>query len=279
MELNNQLVFFSAPPRTGSNLFSSILNQNPKIHSEGFSPLCEILWDLKETIGRQSVKNLCLASHKDPNNLTTDLFNSVINEYYSAHANKTVIDKSGNWSILGNFEMVRQFIDPNPKVIVMRRNVADIVKSYVSLFMENGYTQDFAEQTVLLSGDSGISRYIAGTMWAQMSKLDNFFFVDYDALVEDTEFVLLQTYDFLGLDYFSHDFNNIENPYIEDQSFVLKGLSVVRSSIGRRKLDVSLSELSMIRIQEMEEMLSLSCKKDPSQDETAKMINFYNASL
>ena len=37
----------SGLPRTGSTLLSAILYQNPKIHAEGNSGLCQLMWDLE----------------------------------------------------------------------------------------------------------------------------------------------------------------------------------------------------------------------------------------
>ncbi len=38
--------FISGLPRTGSTLLSSILYQNPLIHTEGNSALCQLMWDI-----------------------------------------------------------------------------------------------------------------------------------------------------------------------------------------------------------------------------------------
>ena len=40
-----EFVCLSGLPRTGSTLLSAILCQNPKIHAEGNSAVCQIMWD------------------------------------------------------------------------------------------------------------------------------------------------------------------------------------------------------------------------------------------
>jgi hypothetical protein len=46
-------------PRTGSTLLSSILNQNPLIHAEGNSAVCQLMWDMEvscNTSGQEQIK-------------------------------------------------------------------------------------------------------------------------------------------------------------------------------------------------------------------------------
>ena len=45
VSLDKKFFFISGLPRTGSTLLSSILYQNPLIHAEGNSPLCQLMWD------------------------------------------------------------------------------------------------------------------------------------------------------------------------------------------------------------------------------------------
>jgi len=41
----SQFVCLSGLPRSGSTLLSAILSQNPLIHAEGNSAVCQIMWD------------------------------------------------------------------------------------------------------------------------------------------------------------------------------------------------------------------------------------------
>jgi len=43
--IKKKFFFISGLPRTGSTLLSSILYQNPLIHAEGNSALCQLMWD------------------------------------------------------------------------------------------------------------------------------------------------------------------------------------------------------------------------------------------
>ena len=46
----NQFVCLSGLPRAGSTLLSAILSQNPLIHSEGNSAVCQLMWDMEKSL-------------------------------------------------------------------------------------------------------------------------------------------------------------------------------------------------------------------------------------
>ena len=62
--MNNNYIFLSGMLRTGSNLLSSILNQNENIYSEGISALCNILWDFNLSVSEENVINEFKAVNK-----------------------------------------------------------------------------------------------------------------------------------------------------------------------------------------------------------------------
>jgi len=43
----SQFVCLSGLPRSGSTLLSAILSQNPLIHAEGNSAVCQLMWDMQ----------------------------------------------------------------------------------------------------------------------------------------------------------------------------------------------------------------------------------------
>ena len=45
-----QFVGLSGLPRTGSTLLSAILSQNPEIHAEGNSAVCQLMWDMQQSV-------------------------------------------------------------------------------------------------------------------------------------------------------------------------------------------------------------------------------------
>jgi Sulfotransferase family len=41
----DQFVCLAGMPRSGSTVLAAILSQNPQIHTEGNSPMCQMMWD------------------------------------------------------------------------------------------------------------------------------------------------------------------------------------------------------------------------------------------
>jgi len=282
MKIKNKIAFFAPIHRTGSSLLSSILNQNDKIHSEGHSPLCAMLWDIQSSLDDELTVNSVLASHRDPEDLKKSFLNSLIDDYYQGNSDKLIIDKSSYWGLAGNFEMIERYIDPDPKIIITRRDLSDVVRSYVNVYMENGFSQEYAEN-YLLFGDGFhggmLMRSIASTLWAQLSKKSNFFFVDYDLLVDNTKETIDALYDFLEIDRFSHNFNIKEKKYQDDQNFVLKGLSEVRPGISKRKISVVLSDNATNKIKEIDSVLTLSNTDNLGELDFKKVVSFYHDCL
>lgn len=274
----NSIAFFAPIHRTGSSLLSSILNQNNNIHSEGHSPLCGMLWDIQSSLSNEFIANPVLASHRDPEDLKKSFLNSLIDDYYQGYADKLIIDKSSYWGLAGNFEMIERYIDPDPRIIITRRDLSDVVKSYVNVYLDNGFSQEYAEN-YLLFGDGFhggmLMRSIASTLWAQLSKKSNFFFVDYNSLVDNPKETMNDLYDFLEIDRFNHDFNVKERKYQDDQNFVLRGLSEVRPGLSKRKIKVVLSDNAINKIKEIEEVLTLSKKENINESEFKKIESFY----
>lgn len=282
MTQKNKMIFFAPVHRTGSSLLSSILNQNKMIYSEGHSPLCGILWDLHSSLENDFTKNSFLAAQRDFEKIKKSFFDSMINDYYHDQQGKIIIDKSSYWGLMGSFDMIERYIDPDPKIIITRRDLLDVLKSYVKVYIDNGFSQEYAENLLLFgNGDHGgmLMRSIASTVWAQLSKKNNFFFIDYENLVNDTKETIDSLYSFLDIKKFNHDFKNIKATYHEDQKFVLKGLSEVRSGISKRNIDVVLSENAIKKIKEVQNILDLSKKENINDMELEKVISFYNTSL
>lgn len=279
---NNKMVFFAPVHRTGSSLLSSILNQNEEIHSEGHSPLCGILWDLHMSLESDFTKNSFLAAKRDYDKIKKSFFNSIINDYYYNQQSKIIVDKSSYWGLMGSFDMIERYIDPNPKIIITRRDLSDVVKSYVKIYTDNEFSQEYAEN-LLLFGNSNhggmLMRSIAGTVWAQLSKKNNFFFIDYENLINNTKETMDNLYSFLDIKKFNHNFKDIKATHHEDQRFVLKGLSEVRDGISKRNIDIVLSDNAINKINEIQNIIDLSKKENISDSELEKVVSFYNESL
>lgn len=229
-----QFVALSGLPRTGSTLLSAILSQNPEIHAEGNSAVCQLMWDMQQSIlTSEQVK----ANRKS---LTNDLVKAIPSIYYSHVKKPIIVDKCRSWTLANNMTILRQYFSNSPKVIVMTRPLTEIVASFAALRRDNGWTD---LETGLLDDDGGpIMRSLAGVKWAKENDNGEFLFISYDELVDDTQASLSRIYEHCGWEPFTHNLENIVNYYLEDDLvYGLAGHHDVRPKISRRNIDIVLS--------------------------------------
>lgn len=224
-------IALSGLPRSGSTLLSSILSQNPEIHAEGNSAVCQLMWDMQvscETTARQQLQ---------ANRRTTDqdaLVASIPAIYYRNVKAMHIVDKCRSWTLPDNMAMLRRYVTDDPKVIVLTRPLDEIVASFVRLREANGWTGDL-EAGLLEPGSEPIMRSLDGVEIAKATNRGEFLLIEYAELVSDTFAVLASIYEFCGFDPFQHDLSNIVNLHPEDDSvYGLLGMHDVRPSIGVR---------------------------------------------
>jgi sulfotransferase len=230
-----QFVALSGLPRTGSTLLSSILSQNPNIHAEGNSAVCQLMWDMQQSaINSEQMR----ANNKD---LIDKLVKPIPHTYYSDVKKPIVVDKCRSWTLPANIQMLNKYFDNTAKVIVLVRPLVEIVASFMSLRKENGWQN--LEAGLLDDGSEPIMRSLAGVEWARKNNNGEFLFVTYDDLVDETQATLDRIYRHCGWESFNHNLNQIVNMHKEnDDVYNLVGQHIVRPQISRRTVDVELSD-------------------------------------
>lgn len=230
-----QFVALSGLPRTGSTLLSSILSQNPNIHAEGNSAVCQLIWDMQQSVlNSEQIK----ANNKD---VLDALVKPIPHTYYANTTKPIVVDKCRSWTLPANIQMLNRYFDNTPKIIVLVRPMVEVVASFMSLRKENGW-QDL-EAGLLDDGSEPIMRSLAGVEWARKNNNGEFLFVTYDELVDDTQVSLDRIYKHCGWQPFAHNLDKIVNQHKEnDAIYGLAGQHDVRSQISRRTVDIDLSD-------------------------------------
>ena len=220
-----KLHFLSGLPRSGSTLLTTLLYQNPLIHTEGISALCDVMWQTHQSFSQQAIPANRRQEHAH------QMISDLPARYYSQVTRPVVIDKCRAWTMEANVQMLRQYVTPQPKIIVLTRNPADIVESFKSLFERNG-RDDFETSGMV----EEYNRNIMGLTMAQdANDPDTFLFVEFENLISNTQNELDRIYQFLGMESFKHDLTNIVTMNPEDDSvYGLIGMHDVRRTIGKR---------------------------------------------
>jgi sulfotransferase len=248
--------FLSGLPRAGSTLLSAILDQNPLIHAEGNSPVCQLLWDNHVSLTYTAAEQI-KANRKEQT--VKNIIKQIPDQYYANADKPYILDKCRAWTLQPNIELIREYITPAPKIIVLIRPIDEILKSFVNLFRENGLVSGSLIDKFLQDESGPIVRPYDGVLNAiSHANKETFLFVSYKDLAGKTEQTVARIYEFLGLDNFSHDLNNITQTHKEDDSvYGLNGQHDVRSSINVRQLEVSLPDDVMAICQKLNEQIGL----------------------
>lgn len=224
-------VALSGLPRTGSTLLSAILSQNPEIHAEGNSSVCQLMWDMQVSCQSNSFEQLQANGRQSTQE---DLIRSIPAIYYKNTNALNIVDKCRSWTLPANMDMLKRYITDDPKVIVLTRPVEEIVESFVRLRKNNGWTGDL-ESDLLIPDSEPIMRSLGGVEWAQENNTGEFLFLEYAELVDDAQDVIKRIYNFCNWEFFPHYFTNIKSLYKEnDKVYGLIGQHDVRPEIGYR---------------------------------------------
>lgn len=250
-----QYYFMSGLPRSGSTLISSILNQNPNIYSSANSPMCGMMFNLERSI----LTSEQYAAYPKPEVMPKTIM-GVIEGYYSDTNKNIIIDKSREWSLPDHFGVLLRNLPYTPKVIIPVRTITDILASFISLVNKNTSKPSFIDMEIEARQEFNFYRSPNDTRCDHLMRpkglIDNalygiafaldpqhrqyFHFIEYEDLVSSPQKEIDKIYSFLEIEPYTHDFTNIVNNIKEDDSiYGLDGMHDVRSSISKRKINVS----------------------------------------
>jgi sulfotransferase len=247
--MGKRYIGLSGLPRTGSTLLSSILSQNPEIHAEGNSAVCQLMWDMQCSVYNSSILQLTVSHRIDTG---IELIKNIPDMYYKDVTASTVIDKCKSWTLPENMAILNTYFEHKPKVLVLERPLLEIVRSFVALRQTNNWQGDL-EAELLDDWSEPIMRSYEGVKWAKANNKGEFLFVQYDDLLNNTKSTIDKIYEFCELESFEHDFNNIVNKHPEnDTIYGMLGQHDIRPTISKRDLDVTLSDAIIKRCKEIE---------------------------
>lgn len=239
-----QMVCLAGMPRAGGTLLTALLAQNPKIHTEGHSPLCQLMWDTY--LSYQDKCNREFASNgKDA--MLPQIVGQMPHSYYQNVPEDTevVVDRCRSWTHECNVNMLKGCVDPNIKIVVLERPIQEVVESYARLFTKNhmGSALESVLPQLLNANTEPILRAMEGVRWAKAyakakAEQDTFLVLTYDELVTLPLATLTRVYRFCGIDmdeFECHDTENVVMRNPEDEKVHgLVGQYAVHPKVERR---------------------------------------------
>jgi len=215
-----QLNFCAGLPRTGSTVLMNILQQSPEIFTTATDPFPEILSEqiLIKSRYRESFQAM---SCEQADDAVYGMAIGATKGWYEGLTKKpVVISKSRTWSNLHH-------LFPNNKILVTVRDLRDIVESFDRVNDKIKALHTFGDGNILYGSMTETEKYhyhfkesnaFSGNLRHEILKYIELFktnpervkFVRYEDLLKEPVYMLRRIYDFLGLEYFEHDLNNIE---------------------------------------------------------------------
>lgn len=247
-----QIFFQSSMPRSGSTLFQSILNSNPKIYGTGTDGCLELLY------GARMNFSTSLEFKAQDTELMNKAFinfcNKGINGYCESLIDGTekefVVLKSRGWGVYRPF---LELIYPNPKIICLVRDLRSVVSSYEKIYRKNQLTHDPIKNDSIGQGTTihkRVDEWMNSTQTIgraverifEINRLgydDKILFVKYEDLCLYPQIEMKKVYNYLELPFYEHNFDNIEQTIKEDDSVygLTNDLHTIKPKLELNKVD------------------------------------------
>jgi hypothetical protein len=213
--MNKTLHFLSGVPRSGSTVLAAILNQNPATHVSTTSGLVHALDALANSWHSTQLLN---NTDKDRTKLAQTM-RGLIDAFYENVDKPVIIDKSRGWPIDIIMNAMEHVLGRKPRIIATVRSVPDCAASFVRIEKPKNL-DDFINSDQLMTHLR--AAYISLKNGYEAAP-DNFLFVEYEDLVSDPKTQLNRVHEFLGLEPFEYNFNEIDGSSVAEDDEDLHG--------------------------------------------------------
>ena len=207
---DKKLFFLVAMPRSGNTLFSTIMNQNPKIGATANSVTLEIMKDIFLLKQTDVFKNF--PDHKSLDNVLDVVFDT----YYKDWPQEIIIDR-GPVMTRPNFALMQKHCKLSFKCIILTRDLLDVLASYMQWYTQNpdsfinklNLKNDEQKLSYVMNKDGAVAKSLEAIKNAY-NYPDICHFVKYDDLVENPEQEFKKIYEFMEESYYPHYFDNLQ---------------------------------------------------------------------
>lgn len=235
--------FLGGLPRSCSTALAAILNQNPDFYASATSPLPMLV---ESSIEARTTLPFKALTKPELDSRMPHIFRGIIQGWYESTSAEHCFDKSRSW--LGKLDLLKALYEV-PKVIVPVRDIRGIVASLEKLYRNNPGVMDGIvdinnHDHATIQGR--VDAYLNSSMLGfplnflfdarQRGQLKNCLIVRAESLTSNPEIELRKIHAYLGLKYFSYDFDNIESKTWENDA--------VHEPFGEHTVGSSLSPMS-----------------------------------
>ena len=236
-----RIIFNSSFPRSGSTLLQNILAQNPRFYPTPTSGVFELL-----LAARAQVSEGAAFKGLDQDKVRVAFLEFCAGGLAGFYENTTdkpiVVDKSRAW--FHYYDWVKTF-HPDPKFLVCIRDLRGVVISMEKLFRKNRDRQDPADISAtvnMVTINNRIRHWLNNVPVGlaasrlleslQTGTCKNFHIIRFEDLTSNPAVTMRKIYAYLGEPEFEHDFQNVRQATIEDDSqFLIYGDHQIRPKV------------------------------------------------
>lgn len=236
--------FINGMPRSGSTLLANILNQNPSFGATPTSGLCQLLLNVSHAWNEMPELR---ASTTVQDKLAT--LKAMVHGFHASIDRPIVFSKSRGWVCA--FELLEGVLGHKPKMLITYRDMPSILSSCEKLFRRElaspNSTAKWGQNMETLEGRltfwTAADQLVGGAYnrirdCVRRGHRSSLHFIDFDRLCANPEETMREAYEFLGQDYFNHNFEQIEQTTHEkDQEHGFVDLHTIRPKLGPVKKD------------------------------------------
>ena len=219
-----KIYYISGLPRSGSTLLTNILLQNPKFQTTATSSLLEFLLQVRDNWTKLEGHT----AHPDGQD-KWNVIKSIMQNYHNTDKN-VIFDKNRGWS--NHIEFIEKVTNQKAKIIACVRNLEEICASFEKLYRKNrangeihGEFSNSKMKTIdgrvsVWTSDEGVlgRPYVSLLDTVQRGLGDRILFFSYEDWTTNPEEMCRKLYDFIGEDFYQHDFHNIEQVIRENDA-------------------------------------------------------------
>jgi len=216
--------FISGLPRSGSTLLQNILLQNDKLYASPTSSLLDFMLQIRDN-WKKLEGHTTYPDGQDKWNV----IGAIMQNYHNTDK-EVIFDKNRGWS--SHIEFIEKVTGKKARIIACVRNLEDICSSFEKLFRKNradgeihGEFSNPQMKTIdgrvgVWTADEGVigRPYVSLLDTIQRGLGDSILFFPYEEWTSNPDVWFKKLYDFIGEDYYQHDFNNIDQTIRENDA-------------------------------------------------------------
>ena len=211
------IYFLCGLPRCGNTLLSSILNQNPNVTATQKSIVTDVINTLDLLKEKEHFRNF--PDHEPLDNLIKESAHI----YYRNLKSNYIIDRS-TWGTPANVELIKKYITPNPKFIILERPYIEILASFSKI---KKWKKENIDEECYFEMTQGMTAHYSYAIDNILKNNHDHIKFTYDELSSNPQECIEKIYEFLDIAKYNHRFDNLDQLIINNTQYddsVLEGI-------------------------------------------------------